>query len=662
MEEVFDLHTIEVRHVVNVPDVFKSGITDRNAQNLVVGPCLVGHPEHPNRPAADETTGEGRLLDEDQRIQGVSVAAKRVVNEPVVVRVSRGGEEHPVELDTTRVVVELVLVAAPGGDLDRHVEVHLALPNVGCTTVASLACFAPLVVGRGALGRNVGPLRHHLGCEVSGRLAPTPGRGARPAQRVCARKTGTYCSSGGPPVLSSQLTRSWLRTIPVCVALALLMAPAGAAAKGEATTSPAPGLLAPVVLAATDLVAQPSPTASGVAAALRKPLTARALGGSAQYSVFDPASNSELAGVAGQAPATPASTTKVLTAAAVLQALGADARLATTVTQTGPGRLTLVGGGDPLLQVRKNKGGSRASLAELARRTSSALRAAIGQGSPSVQLDYDDSLFAGPTRSPSWEASYTKPARAIVPPIGSLMADRGFVGGAVDEDPGLATARAFADRLRQEGVKVRGAVSKANPGRPATPIAQVFSPPMADLVGEMLRYSDNVTAEVLGHLAGGRTTGSYSFTGGAEATMKALMGLGVSTVGLVLRDASGLSRSNLIPPITLAQTLAAALMNKTPELWSIIAGLPVAGFDGTLADRFVKGNARAGRGYVRAKTGTLTGVSALAGTVVTASGRTLVFAFMAPRTPDTFGAEEAWDRAASVLAGCGCGSIGAGVP
>ena len=87
-----------------------------------------------------------------------------------------------------------------------------------------------------------------------------------------------------------------------------------------------------------------------------------------------------------------------------------------------------------------------------------------------------------------------------------------------------------------------------------------------------------------------------------------------------------------------------------PELRPILTGLPVAGFTGTLTTRYESGAA----GLVRAKTGTLTGVNALAGTVVDEDGHLLAFAFLATGTPNTPEARSALDEAATALAACGC--------
>jgi D-alanyl-D-alanine carboxypeptidase/D-alanyl-D-alanine-endopeptidase (penicillin-binding protein 4) len=92
-----------------------------------------------------------------------------------------------------------------------------------------------------------------------------------------------------------------------------------------------------------------------------------------------------------------------------------------------------------------------------------------------------------------------------------------------------------------------------------------------------------------------------------------------------------------------------------PSLHPVLAGLPVAGWSGTLVDRYLAGRDRSGAGVVRAKTGTLTGVSALAGLVHDADGRLLVFAFDADRVRSTDAADAALDGLAAGLARCGCG-------
>jgi D-alanyl-D-alanine carboxypeptidase/D-alanyl-D-alanine-endopeptidase (penicillin-binding protein 4) len=123
--------------------------------------------------------------------------------------------------------------------------------------------------------------------------------------------------------------------------------------------------------------------------------------------------------------------------------------------------------------------------------------------------------------------------------------------------------------------------------------------------------------------------------------------------GAGMLDASGLAAADRISTATLARVLRSIAM--TPRLRTVLAALPVAGWSGTLAGRYRVGPARAAAGLIRAKTGTLTAVSSLAGLVHDRSGRLLAFAFIADRAQSNAVADAALDRLAARLAGCGCG-------
>lgn len=351
----------------------------------------------------------------------------------------------------------------------------------------------------------------------------------------------------------------------------------------------------------------------------------------------------------------PASTTKLLTSAAVLKALGPEARFTTSVTRQGR-QLFLVGGGDPQLLTFPTKQGvnANASLLALAKQTAQALRTA---GVTQVRLRYDDTLFSPPTEQPYWGKDFL--TLGVVAPITALMADGGRLNPSAaprSTNPSLTATQRFATLLKQEGVTVTGSVvAKAAEG---TEIASVESAPLADLVEHMLLVSDNTEAEVLAHHAGLELLGEATFEGGAAATEQELDGLGVDTAGLVLNDGSGLSRRNRISPQQLLLVLRAAIQTDPDALWPIYTGLPVAGFDGSLARRFYSPEAVWARGAVTGKTGTLTGTSTLAGLVVDRDGQLLTYAVMANRV-NVWAATQDIDAVLGRIAGCRCAGVGA---
>jgi D-alanyl-D-alanine carboxypeptidase/D-alanyl-D-alanine-endopeptidase (penicillin-binding protein 4) len=193
----------------------------------------------------------------------------------------------------------------------------------------------------------------------------------------------------------------------------------------------------------------------------------------------------------------------------------------------------------------------------------------------------------------------------------------------------------------------------ATPG--ARELARVTSAPLSDIVERVLEVSDNEGAEVIAHQLGIAVDGQGSFAGGVRAVKETLNGLGIRLHGARLYDGSGLSRADRVDADTLVQVLQLDASTEHPELRSIVTGLPVAGFSGSLDDRFDGSSAR-GAGWVRAKTGTLTGTSAIAGLTTDARGRPMVFAFVSNNVPlvETLDARAALDDLAGLLAGCRC--------
>jgi serine-type D-Ala-D-Ala carboxypeptidase/endopeptidase (penicillin-binding protein 4) len=169
----------------------------------------------------------------------------------------------------------------------------------------------------------------------------------------------------------------------------------------------------------------------------------------------------------------------------------------------------------------------------------------------------------------------------------------------------------------------------------------------------MLQQSDNVIAECLARQVAIAEHRPASFTGAAAAIRTVLTGLGIDP-GSAMVDGSGLAARDRLTPATLARLLRTVAGSSEQRLHPVLAALPVAGWSGTLADRYLTGSARTAAGLVRAKTGTLTGVSSLAGLVHDRSGRLVAFALIADRAPSTAAADSALDAIAAALARCGC--------
>lgn len=431
-----------------------------------------------------------------------------------------------------------------------------------------------------------------------------------------------------------------------------LLASRGFADEQTAAALPQGAVAAPV-LAPSSTVTSVPPTSAGLAKALKPVVSAPALGGDVAVVVADLADGALLYSRQSDRAQTPASTAKLLTSVAALTVLGDGATISTRVVDAGSS-ITLVGGGDPTLTTATVRGSSAPSLEQLAAVTSTALKKAKRT---SVTLTYDDSLFTGPTTAPSWPATYV--STGVVSPVTALRVDGGRVsvrGDARVSEPSLVATQRFARALGSRGITVTGSVKRIKAPAGAPTLASVQSQQVADIVEQMLTTSDNDAAEDLAHLAGASAGTGGSFAGGAAATQQVLARLGVPTSGLRLLDGSGLSRDNRAGPRTLAGAVTAAARTEQPGLRSTLTGLPVAGFSGTLAKRFDTSTTRDGRGVVRGKTGTLTGVTTMSGMVVDASGRPLVFVVMADRVPvgGTLSAQAATDRIAAVLASCGC--------
>lgn len=371
-------------------------------------------------------------------------------------------------------------------------------------------------------------------------------------------------------------------------------------------------------------------------------------GGAVQiaWEVVDVATGEVVGAATETTPLIPASNTKTLTTVAVMNAFAGDERFATTVVQPAPGQIVLVGGGDPMLLSEPADPGSYPqppTTQQLAADTAAALKAA---GQTSVTLGFDASLFEDSGWNETWPAGY----RDQVTQLSALWVDEGRTGGPRSRTPAVDAATLFAAQLTAAGVTVTGTPTQAT--ATGTELARVESLPVHVLVETAMNRSNNSFTEVLGFQLALATGHPSTFAGSVAAIEEQLTALGLWDDGSVLRDASGLSRSNLVTAHMLAAALRA--MSTDARLSVILDGLPTAGVTGTLADRFTDEVSRPARGVARAKTGTLSFVSTLAGTTLTSDGRQVTFAFLINGPPDGFSAKLWADQATGVVAACGC--------
>ncbi len=330
-------------------------------------------------------------------------------------------------------------------------------------------------------------------------------------------------------------------------------------------------------------------------------------------------------------PQTPASTIKLLTATAALHTLGAAFHFTTAVVApSAPSagavdRLIMIGGGDPLLATPERialdaadpdtAGLAATPLATLADRIVAAGIRSVPGGVVGTDDRYDSARDV-----PAWNES----RRASVGPIGALTVNDGYGGasgtGSAAADPALNAATELTRLLSARGVSV--GPPRRGVGREAeqqTKIASLDSPPLPLVLAEMLSASDNLTAEMLMRELGARAGEGTTARGVLELTA-ALTDLGVNLTGVSIVDGSGLSRDNSVTCTTLIDVLNLA---ETIEFAPIRHGLAIAGERGTLAARL---RSPPLAGNLRAKTGTLDGVSGLAGFVH--SDRPLTFSLL----------------------------------
>jgi D-alanyl-D-alanine carboxypeptidase/D-alanyl-D-alanine-endopeptidase (penicillin-binding protein 4) len=341
-----------------------------------------------------------------------------------------------------------------------------------------------------------------------------------------------------------------------------------------------------------------------------------------------------------ETPLVPASTEKLLVARAALTELGPDTTFRTTaVAGAAPangviaGDLVLVGSGDPVLSTAswRDRAGvpeTATSLEELADSI-----AAAGVTRIDGRVLGDDSRYDTQRYVDRWPSRFIDQNQTG--PLSALTVNQGFTSfpsvadtGAPEtpaSDPPAFAAAALTNLLVERGVTVGGQPAAGAAPAGAVEIAAVESPPLFDIVSFMTETSDNMTAEMLVKELGAVVSQDGSTAGGTAAVASILGGQDLPLTGVQVADGSGLAPGNRT-----TCTLLSGILEASGPQSAIAAGMAVAGESGTLIG-FLDGTDVEGR--LRAKTGSLNDVRALAGFVEDQEGGNLAFSFVINEPP-----------------------------
>jgi D-alanyl-D-alanine carboxypeptidase/D-alanyl-D-alanine-endopeptidase (penicillin-binding protein 4) len=380
----------------------------------------------------------------------------------------------------------------------------------------------------------------------------------------------------------------------------------------------------------------------------------------------------------------PGSTMKIVTTAAAAERLGWEHRFETRVVTAAPiesgilrGDLAIIGGGDPGISERSDRPGAMRMMARQVREAGVArveggvigdddlfddrgfgdgwtldnnaygyaasvsaltynegsvdlvIRAGAASGDPvAIQvrpegggLHIDNQLVTVAETGAGMLTLHRLPGSSRVTVRGQIPAKAApFARTASVDNPTTFFAAAFRLALIAEGVEVAGDAIDIDDfaSKPDLTGARTLvtrrSSPLSELAVAMMKVSQNQHAEMLLKSIGGR-----------RHVQDVLTGWGIPEDGYILADGSGLSRYNYVTSDALVRILQQ--MHRDPKHASAFSqSLPVAGRDGPLSRRL---GGTAGDGKVRAKTGTVDNVRAIAGYVETADAETLVFSIIA---------------------------------
>jgi D-alanyl-D-alanine carboxypeptidase/D-alanyl-D-alanine-endopeptidase (penicillin-binding protein 4) len=202
---------------------------------------------------------------------------------------------------------------------------------------------------------------------------------------------------------------------------------------------------------------------------------------------------------------------------------------------------------------------------------------------------------------------------------GELSLGSQEINGVAIPDPTLYFLQTFQQLLKQQGIQVDRVMmtNQANLDRTQIPLLTITSPKLGTMIQTTNQDSNNLYAESLLNLL------NPLHKAGSEPVKTALQSLGLDPNTYFLKDGSGLSRQNLVSPRLLGQLLLQ--INKTPFAKTYQDSLAIAGQNGTLKNRFLQ---TALVGKLQAKTGTLSGITSLAGYLANIQNQTLIFSIL----------------------------------
>jgi D-alanyl-D-alanine carboxypeptidase/D-alanyl-D-alanine-endopeptidase (penicillin-binding protein 4) len=351
--------------------------------------------------------------------------------------------------------------------------------------------------------------------------------------------------------------------------------------------------------------------------------------GSFQAVVIDAATDTVLFDRGADKPAATASTMKLLTAGAALNILGPNYRVDTRVYQdpAQPGTIILVGGGDPTLS--RTAPGQQSVYRDAPKLSTLAVGVnAKMAGTPITKIVVDGSVFTGPTWDPSWERS--EQTTGYMSEVTGLQVDGDRQNPSNETSPRSTTPVLNAGKYFKKALGAAAAnatiVEGKAPGA-AVEIAKVSSQPISVWIKHMLQVSDNTEAEALARLVSLDLGYDGSFSSLNIAIKKGLANTQLDSTGLVIKDGSGLSALNAVPPTFLAK-FSKLVMTGFADFSVIRDGLPVSGESGSLSARF-KGDLKDAVGQVHAKTGWIKNGYTLAGYITARDKSNLLFAIYA---------------------------------